>query len=661
MVPCPRAPRGRADFAACLGCAACAAAAEELVEPAPLAAPEAPAVDPRDMVAGESPAPAAPTVSAPPHETSPVAGASPTFTLADLEAGAVRLAVVTEARALRAAGLGWEEIGRKLDLPFISVYKWVRRVEHISDPTVEDLTTVRTVRSLARHGATPEDVAALRANYLLTNRTADTGSAEEAARMALRKAELTPALAELLRSRDAAGLPLLPDSLRKKVIVHRTTVRAFRNPTEANLDYISCPGSLKFVTDKITGQERFAVAGDLLEMDDATINFCVCVPWERGGVLKQKCADKFGVLVGRFQWLVTVDVGELFVPGYSYTARPRGSYRGEDVLATLLGVFRQHGVWERARFERGVFESNLVTSALERLRVQLITVHSPHSKAFIEGLFNSMWTKLSDMPGQVGRFRGEMEEEGKLLQACRAGHKDPRKFFPMLNDALLAFDRAILERNAQWVRSANYGQWVPEQRWLEHKDAGHLRPLDPQAQWIFSPCIREATVKGVGVGCSVAMMEGLSIRYDFMADWLLQHDGDRVKLFFDPFVPDCVATIVADGEVIGQAPQVNKMAQYARRMFGYADDVDAGQAEARAAAQSLRRNVVAVLPGGKPGVRLVEARDSAGNVLRAEADPAPAVARPRGGLVRPATPAEFAKQRERLSRLAAAQAALMEQ
>jgi len=679
-IPCGRAPWPQFFAAQCLDCADCLSDPEPgLVEAASWESTGADGFDAAGMVGGESPSRVKQPVVASRHET-PAAPSAPEsqkpdqsrLRLEDLEDGARRLAYVMEARLCRAAGLGWEEIGRRLGIAFSTVFKWCDRVKDLDAPTATDLATRRAPGSKPQHGAMEQDEAVLRGHYLITNRTADAGSAEEAARMALRRGELSPALAQRIRDRDAAAQPLLPESLRKKVIVAPAIVKAYRNPTESSYS-TSCPGTLKFVKDRVTGQERYARAGDLLEMDDATINFPVCVPWDLAGLPSHKCADLYGVIVGRFQWLVCVDVAEMYVPGWSYTARPRSSYRGEDVLATLLGVFRQHGVWERARFERGVFESNLVKAALERLRIELHTVHSPHTKPFIEGLFNLMWTKLSGMPGQVGRFRGEMEEESALIESCKTGAKDPRKYFPMLADAKAAFAQAIADRNSQWVKSNQYGKWIPEQRWQLRRGEGRLRPLDASSEWIFSPCVREWTVKGTEVGGSVNYCEGLSIRYDFSADWLWEFDGERVQLFFDPFAPQCEATLVLvnrnrtvkGGTVLGKAVQVNKTAQHARRIWGYGDDEDNGVAQAKRNAQAVRREVQTILPGGKPGVQITTVRDGEGRAVTVETGSSAishqlsAIPPRRGGITRTASPEEFRRQSTRVSRLAAAQAALM--
>lgn len=462
--------------------------------------------------------------------------------------------------------------------------------------------------------ATSEDVQALQRAYLVTNRARGAGSTREAARIALREGMISRDLAEAISDREQRGVEILPARLRRQVIVPEVVIATARSRTEADLDYYSCPGTMMWITDPITGEERFIRAGDVIEMDDATCNFSAVIPWEVGGC---KCSDKYGVKVARWQWLCTIDAGSRYVPGYGYTARPKSSYRGEDVLSVLHMVFGEHGLWRHARFERGVFESHLVKDTLSDLGVNLMTVWSPHQKPFIEGLFNLAWTKLSTLPGQVGRFRGEMEAENKLLSSCQDGATDPRDHFPMLRPVITELDRVVMERNKQRVRSPNYGTWIPAERWQEQLAANPMNRVHPDAEWMFSPCARRWTVDGVNVGGSINIMPGFSLRFDFSAPWMAAWHRRKVRVHFDPQSPDCTATVVLDeetrdaraGTVLGLAEQVNKVARYGRRViYGWEDD-DAGLQARRAAAQYVRRELRAIRPDGTVGRRVTEARD----------------------------------------------------
>lgn len=530
----------------------------------------------------------------------------------------------------------------------------------------------RTVLTL-----TPEEHAAIRGAVLTTNRTADSGSVPEAMRLAARTGQLRPETAGEIEARLRDGARI-PDALRRELIPAPAVVRQHRNPTDAGLDYLSAPGTTMWVRDRRTGEDRFCRVGDVLEADDASINLYVCVPWEIGGC---PASERWGVKVGRFQWLVAIDRASRYVPGWSYTMRPRDSYRAEDIVGLFHGIFRQHGVWERLCLEQGAWKSHQVTALLEQLRIERMTAWSPHQKPYIEGLFSSMWTKLSDLPGQIGRHRGEEEEAAAIARSCQRGATDPRLHFPMLADVLAALHRVTAERNAQRVESENYGAWIPEERWLaqqaEARETGRLRPLPAGAAWMFAPCSREWTVQGGTVGGSIQVMEGLSVRYDFAAEWLTEFSGARVRAHFDSAAPtgQSDATLVLldnvrdhrAGEVLGTAAQVNKTARYARRALGWGDDPDTGRDMRRVQAQALRAEVRTILPGGRPGVATSTARDGLGRAITIESTPgatatptepaptAPAPATRRGANpFRSASPAEHARSAARTAALLAA-------
>jgi len=483
--------------------------------------------------------------------------------------------------------------------------------------------------------------------YLITNRTRGAGSVPEAIRRTISlpavpvgwQRDITarlikiagtdgalpicPAeLRETLLAREKAGRPFVTDRIARKITSRPAVVRQSRNPTNAALDYLNVPGGLRMVGRD--AERRLARAGDVVEMDDATINFPCCVPWTLGG---SPCADKFGVMVGRFQWLVAIDAGTSFIPAYTYTARPRSSYRAEDILSLMRIIALQHGVPATWRLERGTWESNLVTGAISNMGSRVDNVYSPHSKAFIEGLFNVLWTKLSvHFPNaHIGRFRGEHEAANDLLTACHAGRVEPRKHFPMLADAMAAFGAVVAEKNRTPVTTAAHGRWVPEDRWAAEAPA--LRKLAPESEWLFSPFVRTWKVRGMLVGGRIPVFEDISIPFDFSAPWLPQWDGHRVKCYFDPGAAKCTAAVcLAEsvpghrlGEVLGTAAQVNEAAGYVRLVMGWGDDPEgAGRKARQVAAAAMRREVRAILPRGQGGASASEERDGLSHIAKIE-------------------------------------------
>ena len=485
---------------------------------------------------------------------------------------------------------------------------------------------------------------------LLTNRTHNSGSVPEAIRRALslpavpvgwRQAEKTrllrtlglaefpvcpPDLRETCLARERSGQPLVPERVARQIAIRPATVKQHRNPTEAALDLLNSPGGMRLFTDPATGRRRLARALEIVEADDATINFPVCVPWERDGS-DDPCVRKYGVRLARFQWLVAIDAGTSYVLGYTYTARPRSSYRAEDILSLLRAVSAQHGIPATWRFERGAWESKRVKDAIRLLGCQLDTVYSPHQKPFIEGLFNQLWTKFSvQFPtSDVGRFRGETEASNTWLTKCQSGAHDPRDHFPMLADALDAMDEVIAERNRTPVTTQSHGRWVPADRFTAELNS---RPLSPDTEWMFAPHLCDWTVRGMTVGGKVLLIDGApSVPFAFSAPWLAQYDGAPVRAYFDPSAPKCHATLVLAqawhgrpaGEILGLAGQIGEAAAYARLVLGYGDDPEGqGPAARSAAAAALRREVrgIAARPGAR--VRTTETRDGVGGLTKIE-------------------------------------------
>jgi transposase InsO family protein len=449
-----------------------------------------------------------------------------------------------------------------------------------------------------------------------------------------------PALRQEILARVAARKPIVPDALARQIVVAPAFVKHHRNPRAAVLDYISAAGTQMWRNAGEDGEREFVKSADIVECDDATINFPVCVPWAIRGC---PVSERYEVKVGRFQWLVAIDVGSRKILGYCYTARPRGSYRGEDVLSLMRTVIKQHGIVRAWRMERGIWESNLVKDAARNMGADRLTVHSPHAKPFIEGLFNSLWTRLSShFPfSDVGRYRAENQESNRLLVACQSGAQDPRRHLPMLADALAAFDQVIAEHNEHLIDSDNYGCWVPNERWEADTAARPLPRLAPESEWLFNPFARTWTVKGNTVSGRVPLFEGVSIPYVFSAPWLLEYHGAKVRAHFDPSEPRCCAKIVLaestaghrEGEVLGDAWQINETTAYARLAMGCGQSSERreGLEQIRQASAALRRVAVGIV-GPKRGDNFQvpyierEERDGLGALSRltqgAEAAPA---------------------------------------
>ena len=586
--------------------------------------------------------------------------------------GARRLPVVIEARRQLRASKTLREIGTILGVSCFTWNKWVVRVRHIADDnliTAADLAD-QTFRNgaKAKHQFAEGEAQAVKQLVARTNRNATSGSLPQALHAARKLGLLSDETYALVSRRFEIGQPALPPAMFNQVRVPELTIQMLRHPRITWIENVQSHGSLYLTRDEVTGQEREIEPGEKWTIDDGTINFVCCVPFKLQG---NKCSDAFGVMVGRFQFILIVDHRSHFIPGFNYTARPRSSYRAEDLTAAMHVAFMQHGYPQAMVLEHGVSAAKLVTDTLGMLGVRIQRASSPHEKV-VENVFNKTWTKLSLMPGQVGRYMGEEEQINALILSCRNGATDPRKHFPMLADVLAALRTAIVEHNEQWIHSRQYGDWQP-QEYFQKSATPWLRRLNPADAWMFAPVITDPlTVRGYTVRKTVPMMEGCSEVFDFNADWLGEFKGALVKLFFNPFTPESPATIVLAqdfegrkaGTVLGTAPQVNRMTNFRLRAYGY-DTPDIGLAAAKSNAQALRRSTVGIRTDGTVGLQVHEARDGQGNASTlatglqpsgsAAATPMPEPKAPpvKRGILAPPTSDEFKRKRARLAASAA--------
>lgn len=333
--------------------------------------------------------------------------------------------------------------------------------------------------NLARTGRPPEvvpnelEARSLLSTYLKTNRDSKRGSMTLAARLFAHTDKCSPELREaILREQGQArsSKHQLPVTVKRAMQASPALITHSRNPRDADVMF----GHARGVMRRHWSEQRRLYAGEVQSSDDGTINFVVCVPWPWGGC---RTSDKFGVKVGRFQWLPTCDHACDFIPGFTFAIRPTGAYRAADVCAAMGRLWRDTVKPDWAVLERGIWESNRVSALMQSAGVGISRSYAPRQK-LIEGVFNRLWSVLSVMPGQVGRYRGEMERENKLLAAAQAGTLDPRGHFVDLTVAMAALEEAVRFHNRTPIESRHYGKWIPETRWREDLIAHPRASLD---------------------------------------------------------------------------------------------------------------------------------------------------------------------------------------
>lgn len=374
----------------------------------------------------------------------------------------------------------------------------------------------------------------------------------------------------------------------------------------------------------------------IIESDDGTLNFVCWIPWPMGG---DPCSDKYGVRIGRWQFLPAIEAGwSHFYLGYALVCRARASYREEDIRSLIHLVALAHGLPDGFRFERGSWEANNVVALLRQLGVQLHTVYQPNQKPFVEGGFSKQWDYLSMIDkqvAQVGRYRGEMEEANRLVERCKAGRVDPREQFPSLAQTITAIDGTLAMRNSDTIQSI-YGKWVPEIRFKEHAAERPWAALPANTEFLFAPYVRDWTVNKGTVGGKLPLLDDFSVPFYFADENLWRWNGRKVRVYFDPAAEQCTATIVSlsdyhgfrPDEIICRAELVGDLTHFARASLGWSE-VEAGRYNQalRLGRAACRREVRALGPDGQLKLSTSEARDGQGNVVRVTTDPAAVVPR----------------------------------
>jgi hypothetical protein len=492
----------------------------------------------------------------------------------------------------------------------------------------------------------PWFIKATRFFYLLTNRDKDSGSMPEAVLRVIELPNLPagwmdqqrkkflkaigepvppvcpPELRAAILARQAAYQPLVPASIARLLIVNKSVVQFFRSPREWSLANQCAPGSQRRFFNKKTCQREIMQPGDWFGGDDATPGIAVCVPCKD---VITPASEKFAVLLGRFQWLAYIDARTDKILAWDYVIRPRGSYRAEDILNGMDAVVRTHGVPRQGfQFEGGTFNSKLVRQAIGNLGCEHWRTFSPHQKS-IEKVFDKFWTQLSGQfsHADMGRYRNENEANCKLYEACKAGHQDPRRYFPPLDLVLKAVEQEVTRHNAKPIDSRQYGRWVPDNLFADGVKSSPLKKHEPEMEWIFSPYSVERNVRGMVVSCRVPMFENFSVPFEFSADWLPRHNGRKVRLHFNPNQPKCVAKVVLlensgehkAGEVLGTAQQVGETASHIRYILNWGDDDQrAGYLQRQRVGNFVRRETRGIGAAGRVEYSKSEQRDGMGTV-----------------------------------------------
>ena len=444
-----------------------------------------------------------------------------------------RLSKVREVERLAAGGISLSLACHRAGVSERWYGKWSARLSEGGLAALADAPRSGRPRMVEVSAA---DAVKLKKTYLRSNRGRNCGSMTMSARWLAMRGELEPDLCRAILKRRASK-HLLPTAVKEAMReVPRAAFARYRDPGSGKSDGIYMPGWLRMAQD---GSRRL-LPGERQVWDDASVNVCVCVPWPQGG---DKCSDRFGVRVARYQLLFGIDCATDHAMGYSYVCRASDAYRQNDVVRALYGVWARNG-WapKEVVLEGGSWSANQTQAFLEAAGVRPIWARSEPHKKLVEGYFNPLWTAMSiSLPpsGQIGRFRGEMKEETKLLMACRDGRTDPRGIFPDLPTFQAALDAAIDFREQDERETDYYGLFVPAAVWGACADPGAngLRPL-PADLWAHAlpVCSDPVTVRRQGVVTVKTLSPfGEPWKYVFAWERGFEHDGRKVVVRFDPW------------------------------------------------------------------------------------------------------------------------------
>ena len=358
------------------------------------------------------------------------------------------------------------------------------------------------------------------------------------------------------------------------------------------------------------GTLRPAEAGMAESWDDASVNF---VLW---------CELDGQVRCGRFQLLLGVDQATDYVTGFAFVARERDSYRAEDATARALWpTWATQGAPVSAVLERGVWEAARAHEFLTAMGVERITSYHPRTKR-VEGVFNKLWTLLGDMPGHVGRSRGEDKIATEQLMRARRGSIDARATFLSIEEAARRVAAVCAQHNAEPIESRTYGRWVPAVRWAAEAPR-HLRQLDAGLGWVARSERRVVTVRRDGT-VRPRLTDEWGIAHEFAFGWAegWRHAGAEVVCYFDGEPARAAAEgcriLAADGKTLLTA-----------RAEALCDALAASTLR-RAQSQSVRSEHRALRPDGKIAAWASETRGQEGTT-RTELRPAQATPTPEAG------------------------------
>ena len=397
------------------------------------------------------------------------------------------------------------------------------------------------------------------------------------------------------------------------------------------------------VIDPATDEARDLMAGDIYISDDMSRNryfwFQLSDPEiETRANRGDKLARKYGVAIGR-QGLYTIDAAGKGL-GLTLVGCARDAYTSADVLRHMKSTLADHG---KPRIgwilEKGCWaaktvdghkvwvpdeERSAVVGGMKSLGFLVEHVHTSEGKALIESWFNYLQSIQSLYEGapDIGRKRGEMEGESKLIARIQQGVMHPAEAgLEHINEALQNDLKAVTYANSR-EKFGRIQHGVPDERWVKDTNRFQLSQLEPKDMGVFMPVKLETQIRQ---GCLEKKIGGQIYRFMIPEIFGTLGVGYRLMLCFDDSNPAAGAEVYnletgsrnthawAHMEWIGHAEWENS-----RPLFGYSDQV----AESIGRGKRYHRAFVNAYAGtgifGKRAMSAIESRDGRGNVTTIE-------------------------------------------
>ena len=237
-------------------------------------------------------------------------------------------------------------------------------------------------------------------------------------------------LREAILARAKAEKPPMPESITRLITIPEAFVRARRKPRAPPRRITLQRPHQMWLQNGKGGEKIFIRSGDVVECDDATVNFSCLRPLDNAGLpmLGKIRGEGWSVSNGSLPWMSAAAAFWLL------PTRPgKSSYRAEDVLSLMRAVILQHGIPKIWRLEKGVWKSGLVENAIKTMGSRLISVHKIGTQKLLsKGCLGKLWTKLSMWfpDASVGRFRGDNSEAANLLQLAKTASGTRANIFP---------------------------------------------------------------------------------------------------------------------------------------------------------------------------------------------------------------------------------------